>query len=565
MFLRSAACESQNALAFCLCFILCWACVATAQDTADDLFPDLDELGNESAAEETPGDFSAADGADPALDDEEQEKLTPEQVLEQADQSLEDGKYLEAISRYSSILNHPQFSNNVRALVGRGKAFAKLGNFDLALNSLDRAVGAGGMGKANPFALNERGKIYLEIEKFNEAVLDFEKAVEAFPTQVEFLKNYGKALIKQGAKESQLGDFEAAANVPKGVGALSTVISNLSDLLENPAFVDRQELIEAELSEAYFERGIGQLLMRDTANALADLENARERAPENLEYSDRLAAGYFQRAIEQGQLFPADPAELITNYTNAISTLEDTIEKAEAQEAKEEAGGENADADTDAEQASQPSRDQKPYDTQRIPGLYARIASARIELAKYMPTEERAEHYRVAIESCQKTLDREPQFGDAYLLLGTAYRMLHDYGKAIEAFSETVWLSGSNEARFRRGIAYYYQNELGLALRDFHTVHDLRTGSKDSRAQFWAGIVHMKNQDYYDAIESFSNCISANPRYVLAYTNRGTAYLKLGKYDRAIKDFNEIIRRQPSSSKGHQLREVVYQLKGSRN
>ena len=43
------------------------------------------------------------------------------------------------------------------------------------------------------------------------------------------------------------------------------------------------------------------------------------------------------------------------------------------------------------------------------------------------------------------------------------------------------------------------------------------------------------------------------------------ANLKVGKYNRAIKDFNEVIRREPSSPKGYQLREVAYQLKGTHN
>lgn len=558
---RSMCYQRPGLLVFCLCFLLFWTSVASGQETSDDLFPELDNIGaDENAAAETAGEFSASENSASSEQGEgTPEQLTPEQVLDQADQLLQAGQYLDAIGRYSALLNYRQFSNNVRALVGRGKAFAELKSFDLALKSLDRAVNAAGMGTTNPFALNERGKVYMEIEKFNEAVLDFGKAVETYPTQTEFVKNYGKALIKQGAKESQLGDLEAAANVPKGIGSLANVITQLSEAVEKPEFAERRSTIEVELAEVYFERGLGQLLMRDIENALADLEKARELDPDNLEYADQLAAAYFQNAIEQGMSFPESPEKLITNYTNAISTLEETIEKAEALEAAQEDAQTEDGPDSDL----QSSNDQ--FDIQKIPELYARVASGHIELAKYLPVEQRAHSYQAAIEASQKTLNLEPQFADAYLLQGTGYRMLLEFDKAVEAFSEAVRLTGSNEARFRRGIVYYHQNEMGLALRDFEGIRSQRTGSRDTRGQFWAGIVHLANQDYYDAIKLFSDCISSNPRYVLAYSNRGAAYLKVGKYNRAIKDFNEVIRREPSSPKGYQLREVAYQLKGTHN
>ena len=560
---RSMCYQRPGLLAFCLCFLLFWTCVTSGQEASDDLFPELDNIGaDENAAAETPGEFSASENSASSEQGEgTPEQLTPEQVLDQADQLLQAGQYLDAIGRYSALLNYRQFSNNVRALVGRGKAFAELKSFDLALKSLDRAVNAAGMGTTNPFALNERGKVYMEIEKFNEAVLDFGKAVETYPTQTEFVKNYGKALIKQGAKESQLGDLEAAANVPKGIGSLANVITQLSEAVEKPEFAERRSTIEVELAEAYFERGLGQLLMRDIENALADLEKARELAPDNLEYADQLAAAYFQNAIEQGMSFPESPEKLITNYTNAISTLEETIEKAETLEAAQEDAPTEDGPDNDL----QSSNDQSAFDIQKIPELYARVASGYIELAKYLPVEQRVHSYQAAIEASQKTLNLEPQFSDAYLLQGTGYRMLLEFDKAVEAFSEAVRLTGSSEARFRRGIVYYHQNEMGLALRDFEGIRNQRTGSRDARGQFWAGIVHLTNQDYYDAIKLFSDCISSNPRYVLAYSNRGAAYLKVGKYNRAIKDFNEVIRREPSSPKGYQLREAAYQLNDTHN
>jgi len=540
MFLRLTPFKASLLLASCLGLHLCWVGFAMGQDGTDDLFSDLENAGNEVSDDlDQPSDLG---GAAPTASEEEASQRTPEQVLAQADQLLEAGQFLEAIQAYSAVLSVPQLRNNIAALVGRGKAFAEIENYDLALKSLDRAVNASAT--PNPFALNERGKVFLEIEKFNEAVLDFGRAVELIPGQTEFLKNYGAALIKQGAKESQLGDLEAAANVPKGIRALSTVVEKLSELMANDDFAEHQEKIAAELSDAYFERGLGQMLVRDMTKAVSDLEFATELAPESFENADQLAAAYFQSAIELALAYPSAPDELISKFTNTIVTLEAMIEKAEALEAEHEEDG------------PPPA-----FDFQRIPELYARMASARIELAKYQSDEERDEHYQAALDACVSALARDDQFADAYLLQGTAQRHLLQYDEAIKSFAECIRLSGSGEARFRRGIVYYYQDEMGLALRDFSNVRSPRTGQRDSRALFWSGIVHMTNEDYVGAVRLFSDSINANSTYVLAYSNRGAAYLRLGNYERAIKDFNEVIRRTPNSNKGRELREFAYRMR----
>ena len=48
------------------------------------------------------------------------------------------------------------------------------------------------------------------------------------------------------------------------------------------------------------------------------------------------------------------------------------------------------------------------------------------------------------------------------------------------------------------------------------------------------GVSLYDSGEYQKAIDEFSQTIELDPKYVWAYNNRGTSYLKLGQYERYI-------------------------------
>ncbi len=67
------------------------------------------------------------------------------------------------------------------------------------------------------------------------------------------------------------------------------------------------------------------------------------------------------------------------------------------------------------------------------------------------------------------------------------------------------------------------------------------------------------------AIFNYSRAIRSSPDYTLAYLNRGLAYLNTGRYERAIEDFNEVLRRDahhPQAGHYRQLAEQRRQVAG---
>ena len=534
----------NNKLEFCSVLVLLLLAfmlspVGAQEAETESLFPDLDVVSeNESASENFPTESEAGNTAAEGTD--ANQPLTLDEAIQEATQLVEAERFLEAVVRYTRILNTPQGRGNVRALLGRGKAFYELGYYDLALKSFDSALARS---PNNPIGLNERGKLYMDIENYREATQDFERAVETLPTDTEFLSNYGKALIQYGQQDARLGNLDANKNIEKGIGSLTTVIETLKTLMGNESYHEEQQTLVIELADTHYERGLGNSSLGRSDRAIEDLERAHELAPENIEFTERLGAAYFESATRVAAMSPDDHESIISDYSRAISILTETVEKLEG------AGGDLEEIDD--------FDSQSPFSSsEKVQQQLVRIASAHVALGKYVPESQREAHYRAAIKASQSVLDLEPKQVTALMFQGTAHRMLGNLQKAVDLYTEALSIAPgfAGEARFRRGIVWYYLDELDLAMQDFSRSQE------DPRADFWRGVIYLKQKKFDKAVQYLTDAINRNPVYVLSYANRGKAYLNTGDFQRALNDFNQIIRREPDQAKGYFLRGIACEL-----
>jgi tetratricopeptide (TPR) repeat protein len=54
-------------------------------------------------------------------------------------------------------------------------------------------------------------------------------------------------------------------------------------------------------------------------------------------------------------------------------------------------------------------------------------------------------------------------------------------------------------------------------------------------------------KEYEKAIEDYNKAIELDPKFAIAYTNRGVAYDKLKEHEKAIEDFNKAIELDPKN------------------
>ena len=70
----------------------------------------------------------------------------------------------------------------------------------------------------------------------------------------------------------------------------------------------------------------------------------------------------------------------------------------------------------------------------------------------------------------------------------------------------------------------------------------------------------LRQRHLEEAITEFDIAISLDPNFAVAYNNRGIAYKRLGQPERAMEDFNEVIRFDPLNAEAHALRAWLHTL-----
>jgi tetratricopeptide (TPR) repeat protein len=76
------------------------------------------------------------------------------------------------------------------------------------------------------------------------------------------------------------------------------------------------------------------------------------------------------------------------------------------------------------------------------------------------------------------------------------------------------------------------------------------------------GNVHLSQRNYDRAIDDYNEAIRLDPTYAIGFNNRGLAYQRKGQIDRAIEDYDEAIRLNPAYALAFANRATARQIKG---
>ncbi|MFH1226595.1 MAG: tetratricopeptide repeat protein [Planctomycetota bacterium] len=191
---------------------------------------------------------------------------------------------------------------------------------------------------------------------------------------------------------------------------------------------------------------------------------------------------------------------------------------------------------------------------QRTVDLRAK-AKEILERATGAPTPEQK------IKLAQEALAIDSTFGDAYQVIGYAYKEKGDNDKAYEYFSKAIEATPTLAYSYyeRAFITQYIRNKPDEAIADFEKVLELDPNSHIG--WFAKGNIALNKQKYDDAIASFSKTIELYPEYDWAYNNRGNVYRAKGEIEQAIKDLNKAIELNPKFAEAYINRGSAYQDK----
>ncbi|MEI6036660.1 MAG: tetratricopeptide repeat protein [Planctomycetota bacterium] len=138
----------------------------------------------------------------------------------------------------------------------------------------------------------------------------------------------------------------------------------------------------------------------------------------------------------------------------------------------------------------------------------------------------------------------DPELAIAYLALGVVSRRLGDFKGSVEACSSGLRIDPQNaELYLRRGIAWFHLGLYGIAIEDFEDAAGI--AYDDPRPELWRGLTLVQLNRPLEAINAYASSIRRDRTYMIAYLNRGLAYLATDESRKAEFDFDHAIRHNP--------------------
>ncbi len=133
---------------------------------------------------------------------------------------------------------------------------------------------------------------------------------------------------------------------------------------------------------------------------------------------------------------------------------------------------------------------------------------------------------------------------DRYLEEALEARRRGDLEQSVELCSRGLAIEPDHpELLLRRGIAWFHLGMFGIATEDFADAAAI--AYDDPRPELWHGLTAVERGRPLEAVSAYSEAIRRDRTYLLAYLNRGLAYLHAGEAEKAERDFDHAIRHDP--------------------
>lgn len=194
-----------------------------------------------------------------------------------------------------------------------------------------------------------------------------------------------------------------------------------------------------------------------------------------------------------------------------------------------------------------------------LPALYseAQIPMYTAQLFAVLAEKAPASDPQTRIEFLTKAVEYQPDFVDAYVILGNLYFDQTRYNQARTCYQYAIELHPHDfDCWTNLGVVHIHLKEYQRALDELNYAEQLNTTC--AKLYFLRGNVHRELKAYAEAIADFSHAIQLDTDYADAYTNRGNMYAMLNQPEQASQDYEQTIRLQPDDMQALWLREWIH-------
>jgi tetratricopeptide (TPR) repeat protein len=156
--------------------------------------------------------------------------------------------------------------------------------------------------------------------------------------------------------------------------------------------------------------------------------------------------------------------------------------------------------------------------------------------------------YKSAIRDLEDAIGIDSTFHPAYINLYSAYSNVQtDKSNLIRLLKKGNRLfREDDELTYYLGYVYYERNELEKAIEEFDkAIAYSKINGEDFPLvyayHFNRGTAHLKLGKYQEAVGDFSYALKLNPGHPDIHTNRGIAYYRINQKDQACQDWRKSI------------------------
>lgn len=148
-----------------------------------------------------------------------------------------------------------------------------------------------------------------------------------------------------------------------------------------------------------------------------------------------------------------------------------------------------------------------------------------------------------AISQFQTAVEQDPNYIDAYLLLGLLYDLKGDSLAELYFNNALLVDSTSTIVLYNKGKYYQDNQELEQAKKCYLAV--LRFDPKFIDAYYNLGYISLVQEEYLNGANYFSEVIYSKPAYATAFYSRGLCFKGLGEFQKARLDFRKTLEISP--------------------
>ena len=326
-------------------------------------------------------------------------------------------------------------------------------------------------------AYSARANVRARLGKFDDAIADYQRAIELEPTEKGYYLNLGSVYAQKEdlemAVEALSASFEvylrAAQATEEGEGDEETEPQEpepvfVAPLLNRARFlieIGKQSTDEGTRAEAY-------------GRAVADCDQSIEMLQDAPRQFGDLAFAHYQRGIVYEEM--EDYEESVRSFTDALQI------------------------------------------STGLAGAYSRRGIVWFKLGDD----------ELALIDLNEAVQLNPTDMNAHLYRGFTLVRQEKYREAIAAYTKALERNDQFvPALNNRGLAYFKDGQYAKAIEDFNEM--LLINPKDATAYFKRGVTYMVMEDYDRAITALSGATRVDPNYAIAHERLGDTYDSLGQ------------------------------------